>query len=245
MTTKSELEIYQLPTYFIDSNHPEIINKSQEITSEYNLAKDKAIALFYYVRDTYKYFPYEVSFIHRRLKASSVLLRKGVSRGYCTEKAILFAALCRACKIPNRLVFCNVRNHIGTGEIEKMVGTDLLVFHAYNEVYIDEKWVKCTVAFNKKLCDKINVSTLEFDGKEDQIFQEYDKEGGKFMEYVHEYGTFHEMPHDLWVSETKRLYPNLFTKENVDFYRKKGSEYLFDLDQYKESIKNKRSFGKQ
>ena len=224
-----DLEIYTIPTYFMDCEHPAIIEKAHEVAGGIENNANKAIALFYYVRDTFHYFPYNVSFKAHKLRASYVLQREGNKTGYCTEKAILFSALCRVFKIPNRLVFCNVRNHIGTGKIEEILGTDLLVFHGYNEVFVNDKWVKCTVAFNKHLCERINVAPLEFDGVTDQIFQEYDKEGGKFMVYEHYYGVFHEMPHDYWISETKRLYPQVFTEENIERYIRDKGVKLFNM----------------
>ncbi len=214
-----DLDLYLAPTYFIDSDHPSIIEKNQQLTGLYDSVLDKVKALFYYVRDTYYYYPYDVIFEASKIKANHILTRQS-KRGYCIEKAVLFAAMCRSIDVPNRLIFCNVRNHIATGRVEEFLGTDLMVFHGYNEVYINGKWVKCTVAFNKSLCDKINVATLEFDGETDQVFQEFDKEGGVFMDYEHEYGTFHDVPYDLWISETKRLYPHLFSKNGeIEFLK--------------------------
>lgn len=112
-------------------------------------------------------------------------------------------------------MFCNVRNHIATEKIVELLKTNLLVFHGYNEVWVNEKWVKTTVAFNKTLCDKLGVDSLDFDGINDYIFQEFDKSNAVFMEYEHDYGSFHDVPHDLWVSETKRYYPHFF-KDNMD-----------------------------
>ncbi|MCB0502989.1 MAG: transglutaminase domain-containing protein [Bacteroidetes bacterium] len=203
-------DLYLEPTYFIDSHHPAIVEKAHELVNNIESEVDRIKALFYYVRDSYYYSPYHVVFNPYKLKASTILTRTGVKKGYCIEKAVLFAALCRVINVPNRLIFCNVRNHIATDNVEKVLGTDLMVFHGYNEVFVSGKWVKCTVAFNKSLCDKLNVAALEFDEEKDQVFQEFDKEGGKFMVYENEYGTFHDVPYDLWVSETKRLYPHLF-----------------------------------
>jgi transglutaminase-like putative cysteine protease len=50
-----KLELYTLPTYFIDSNHPAIIAEANKVVS--NCGEDdieKAKALFYYVRDEYR-----------------------------------------------------------------------------------------------------------------------------------------------------------------------------------------------
>ncbi|MEZ5009607.1 MAG: transglutaminase-like domain-containing protein [Chitinophagales bacterium] len=218
-----DFDLYIEPTYFIDSQHPAIIEKAKELIEGKESAVDRIKAFFYFVRDSYYYYPYNVSFQPKKLKASSILTRPE-KKGYCIEKAVLFAALCRSIGVPNRLIFCNVRNHIATENVEKVLGTDLMVFHGYNEVFVNGKWVKCTVAFNKSLCDKLNVATLEFDENEDQVFQEFDKEGGQFMVYEHEYGTFHDVPHDLWVSETKRLYPHLFKDGGADEFLKMAAK---------------------
>lgn len=217
----SDLELYLHPTYFIDSDHESIRRMAKELTSGISADADKAIALFYFVRDTYKYTPYHVDFTPRKLKASYILAREGEKIGYCIEKAVLFCTLCRAAGIPNRMIFCNVRNHIAAEKFEEIIGTNLMVFHGYNEVYVNDKWVKCTVAFNKALCDKLGVATLEFDGIHDEIFQEYDHDGGLFMVYETDYGVFHDVPHDLWLRETLKYYGHLFEKENMDTMKKR------------------------
>ena len=211
------MELYLEPTFFMDWDQPVVKARALELIEGIEGEVEQAKRLFYFVRDTYWYSPYHVSFEHHKLKASYLLTRKGNStKAYCTEKAVLFAAFCRAVGIPNRLIFCNVRNHIATDRFEEIIGTNLMVFHGYNEVYVNGKWVKCTVAFNKALCDKLGVASLEFDGENDEIFQEYDKEGEDFMIYEHDYGAFHDVPHDLWLRETVKYYGNIFNVEKLD-----------------------------
>lgn len=215
---REDLELYTYPTYFIESTHPDIVKKALSLIEGIEDEVEKIKALFYFSRDAYQYSPYNVSFEHKLLKASYVL-NKEDKKAYCTEKAVVFAALCRAVGIPNRLVFCNVRNHIATEKLVQILKTNLLVFHGYNEVWVNGKWVKCTVAFNKQLCERLNVDTLEFDGVNDYIFQEFDKQNGSFMEYEYEYGSFHDVPHDLWVRETHKYYPHFFeVNENQKEY---------------------------
>ena len=119
------------------------------------------------------------------------------------------AACARAVEIPSRLHFVNVRNHIGTEKLERYLGTDLLVFHGYTEMYLEEKWVASTPAFNRELCEHLGVAPMEWDGRHDSIFQEYDRVRGRFMEYVHDYGTFPDIPFDQMVAEWDQHYPNL------------------------------------
>jgi transglutaminase-like putative cysteine protease len=148
------------------------------------------------------------------LKASNLLTR---NHGYCVEKAILYAAVLRYVNIPSRLFFGNVRNHIATERLEAILKSNVLVFHGCTEVFLNEKWVKATPAFNLSLCQKLNVEALEFDGTENSLFQQYDKNGNLFMEYLHEYGSFDDLPFDLYLSELKKHYSHLLGKtEGID-----------------------------
>ena len=58
-----------------------------------------------------------------------------------------------------------------------------------------------------ELCERLNVDPLEFDGRHDSIFQQYDRAGGAFMQYVHDYGVFHTLPYDMMRAEWARHYP--------------------------------------
>jgi transglutaminase-like putative cysteine protease len=147
------------------------------------------------------------------MNASSLIKR---NYGYCIEKANLLGACARVFKIPSRLGFAKVKNHLGADRFKKILRTDVFVFHGFTELYLNKKWVKATPAFNKELCNKLNVAPLEFDGKNDSIFQEYNREGGKFMEYLHDYGTFADIPYDLFISELKLHYPHMFEKHKND-----------------------------
>ena len=59
-------------------------------------------------------------------------------------------------------------------QIVEKLGSDVLVPHGYIEIYLNNKWIKATPAFNKELCAILNIHPLEFDGETDSIFQEFD-----------------------------------------------------------------------
>lgn len=220
MDSNKNMQEYLTPAYFVDSDNPAIIAYAQAVTQGLDNDVDKAVKLYYTVRDKYLYNPYILKFEKEDMKASSFL---GQKSGYCGEKACLLAALGRAIGIPTRLGFGSVKNHIGTAEIEKLLKTDVLAFHGYTEFYLNGKWVKATPAFNKGLCDKLGVAPLEFDGLQDSLFQEYDKQGGKFMEYVEEFGTFADIPRDLMIKVLKHYYPHLFE----EWMNKRKSQTVF------------------
>ncbi len=204
---------YIKPTFFINSDSSEIETFVNKNISQIDDEITKAVKLYYAVRDGYYYDPYYLDFKKKSMQAGYLVNRK---KGYCIEKAIILAACFRNVGLPARLGFANVRNHIGTERLEKFLGSNLLVFHGYTEVFLEGKWVKATPAFNKQLCEKLNVEPLEFDGKIDSVLQEYDKSGGKYMVYEHYYGEFSDLPYDLMMSEMKKHYEHLFESEYSD-----------------------------
>ena len=207
------IELYLYPTYFIDCNHPDVIEYAHNIIGDEKDKKQQAIKLYNAIRDGFRYNPYNINLKHEELKASTLLNRASKS-GYCTEKACLLAACLRVVGIPSRMCFFDVRNHIGVDKYIEIIKTDVLTFHACTDVFLDNKWVKATPAFNKTLCDKLGVAALEFDGENDSIFQEFDSKGNEFMEYLHDYGTFHDIPHDMFVAQMKKHYGHFF--ENLE-----------------------------
>lgn len=220
--------IYLNPTYFIDSDSPSIMEHASSLVSSSGGNSEKAVKLFYAVRDGIRYNPYRTSVVRNVYRASFIL---GQGDGYCVQKAILLAALSRAAGVPCRLRFATVRNHLVTRRLREVMKTDLFVFHGYNEFFIDEKWVKATPAFNRSLCEKFGVLPLEFDGRSDSIFHTYDTAGRLHMEYIHDYGHFDDFPFDLMVEEFKKYYAHLIPfigeerpGEPGDFEREAGEE---------------------
>jgi transglutaminase-like putative cysteine protease len=203
-------EEYLKPTSFIDSENASVIEFAHQFTSSEKSDREKVVDLYYAVRDEILYSPYHLVLNPKMISASLTLERK---TGYCVEKSLLLAAVGRVHNIPSRLGFSIVRNHISTEKFRERLRSDKFVFHGYNEFLIDGKWVKCTPAFNKTLCEKFNVPALDFDGENDSIFQEFNGEGQQYMEYLHEYGQFADFPYELFVSELKVHYPHFFEKK--------------------------------
>ncbi|MBD1210870.1 MAG: transglutaminase family protein [Ignavibacteria bacterium] len=203
---------YLRPTYFLDSDNPAVVEYAHKHSQHDASPEENAVSLYYAVRDDFMYNPYKIDLRPTGLKASDLLNR---NYGYCVEKAVLLAAVARVVGIPTRLSFFNVRNHIATEKVERVLQTDLLVFHGCTELWLSGRWVKATPAFNAALCRKLNVPTLEFDGKEDSIFQQFDYSGNVFMDYVHEYGAFHDLPYDLFFGELRKHYSSVINDEQL------------------------------
>lgn len=168
--------------------------------------EDQAVQLYYLVRDSFLYDPYHLDLRPEALVASHILSK---TRAWCVEKAIILAACARKFGIPSKLGYAIVINHIGSDKLESYLHKKEIVFHGYVSLFINDKWVKCTPAFDKKVCRINKVAPLDWDGKTDSMFQA--SVGNKqFMEYVHFYGEFPDVPVALMNSEMKKYYPHLF-----------------------------------
>ena len=193
---------YLEPTSTIESDHPSVIQFTQQrISGGDDISQ--AISLYYAVRDNIRYDPYSGTMDVAGLKASTTL---STGRGWCVPKAILLAACCRQAGIPARLGFADVRNHMSTARLRKIMGTDIFYWHGYTDIFLFNKWVKSTPAFNIELCDKFRLKPLEFDGREDSIYHPFDLEGNHHMEYLHYRGEYADMPIDEMNSTFARRY---------------------------------------
>jgi transglutaminase-like putative cysteine protease len=206
------LALYLAPSWFVDSDAPAIIDAAREITGGSGDDVERACRLFYAVRDGVRYTAYNLDLRPEALRATHVLAE---GRGWCVSKSVLLAALCRAERIPCRLGYANVRNHMATAKLLEVMGTDVFYYHGYNEVYLRGKWVKATTAFNRTLCDKARVGHLDFDGVRDSIYHPYDLAGHRYMEYLHEYGAFADVPYRELVAKFREVYPRVYPREGV------------------------------
>ena len=204
------MQEYLQPTEFLNYDDESVLKFAETNSAGAKNETEKAVKLYYAVRDGWQYNPYKLDLRREGLKASNLLSR---NYGYCVEKAILLAASARAVGIPSRLSFYNVKNHIATEKLEQLLKTNTLVFHGAAELFSDGKWLKTTPAFNRQLCSYLKVEPLEFDGKSDSIFQEYDKAGNVFMSYLHDYGAFDDLPYQLFLDELNKYYPHIFGNE--------------------------------
>jgi transglutaminase-like putative cysteine protease len=192
---------------FVDADHPDVVAFAARATAGASTDRDKAVALFYAVRDGIRYDPYRLSADPETYRASAVL-REGVA--YCIPKAVLLCAAARAAGLTARLGFADVRNHLNSEKLrERMAGSDLFIWHGYVEFLLDGHWVKVTPAFNIELCERFGVLPLEFDGEHDALFHPYAADGRAHMEYVRERGTFDELPFEEIMREFRPAFARM------------------------------------
>lgn len=193
------------PTSSIDFAHPAVAAFAARHAGT-GTAREKAVRLYYAVRDGIRYDPYSCRLSREWLTASRTL---EVGSGWCVPKAILLAASCRAEGIPARLGFADVKNHLATERLLKLMGTDLFLWHGYVSLLLDGRWVKATPAFNIEMCKRFSVLPLEFDGTKDSLLHPYDARNQRHMEYVRDRGTFDDLPYEAMAADFRAAYPGL------------------------------------
>ena len=203
---------YCTSTFFIDSDHDEIIAFSSRYAGPSDNPVKKAVGIYYAVRDQIRYDPYEIPNCQEGFKASRVLT---AGKGFCVAKAVLLAACLRAQSIPARLGFANVKNHLTTPKLKAKMGTDLFVWHGYTDIFLEKKWVKATPAFNLSLCQAFGVLPLEFNGQENSVFHPFDAKGQRHMAYVKDHGHFADLPWDRLMAAYRNTYPKYFDSDRI------------------------------
>ncbi len=207
-----DLQKYLEPTYFLDYDQKEVASFAESICTTSMQPREKAIALYYAIRDQIIYNPYDLKYTRATMRASAVLKKRS---GYCVAKAVLLAAVGRQQGIPCRLGFADVTNHLATQKLKEMMETDIYTYHGYTEFYLNEKWVKATPAFNLSLCTRFKVRPLEFDGINDSVFHEFDTEGKRHMEYLRDHGHFTDLPFEIIFSALRKAHPKLFEQSDA------------------------------
>ena len=204
---QDNLEVYLSPTSFIDSDSSDVIKFAEQCADNAISQIDKSIKIFYAVRDQIRYDPYHIDLSPDKFKASRVLAQQ---TGWCVEKALLLAAAGRALGIPSRLGFADIRNHLVPESLKKIMKTDLFVFHGYTEMFLNDRWIKATPAFDLSLCKRFDIVPVEFNGEKDAVFHKFDRKDNKHIEYVADHGSFADLPLERIVAVLRKYYPRFF-----------------------------------
>src|SRR5512140_667440 len=178
------------PTPFLDSGHPEVAAFARRAAGG-GSPRERAVRLYYAVRDGIRYDPYAFHLSPDWLRASRTL---STGTGWCVPKAVLLAACCRAEGIPARLGFADVKNHLATVRLREMMGSDLFIWHGYVSMLLDGRWVKATPAVNVEMCRRFGGLPLGVDGTAVALVHAFSARGERRMEYVRDRGVFDDLP---------------------------------------------------
>jgi len=199
------LEIYLRPTFTIDCDHEYVVERARDLTRTCTSDSEKAIKLFYFVRDSIKFNIYMISAFEEDHKASRVLQW---GEAYCIQKAILLTALGRAAGIPSRLIFARIRNHQLPPEILEWKKDNIFNWHGYNQFYINDRWISVAATFDRRLCDKVGLPVVEFDGLTDALLPKRDLRGEPFIDYIETLGQYPDFPIEGIRKEVSKYFGN-------------------------------------
>jgi len=156
-------------TKFCDFSHPEIRKISEEIIGDCKEEREKAVKLFYWVRDNILYI-----LGNWNKKASETLKEK---RGGCSSKANLLVALLRSNNIPAGYGIMKVYTRRYFGPLALPLLTKFsseFSPHVYCCVYLNNKWIKCDPSDDRGLSEKTSYinppsKLVEWDGIHDAM----------------------------------------------------------------------------
>ena len=103
-----------------------------------------------------------------------------------------------------------------------MNGSDVFRWHGYTDLWLDGKFVKATPAFNLSMCQRFDVTPLEFDGRSDSILHPYDRKDRRHMEYLVDRGTYADVPVEKIIATFRESCPRVLEADSFrggDFAR--------------------------
>ncbi len=182
---------YLKPTFFIDCDAPSCAGAAEGLTAGTLNERERAIRIFTFVRDQIRYNVYSPRPAPEDFKASHVLERR---EGYCVQKAVLLVALARAARIPARLRFAEIRQHLISPSLLEKRGSNIFPYHGLTELRIDMEWVKATPTYDAEYCRKAGVAPVEFDGLHDALLPLRALDGRPNVDYIKDRGFFADLP---------------------------------------------------
>ena len=197
-----EIQAFLRPTVTLDCDHPDVERTATDLIFNCKDDTEKAVRLFYFVRDEIRYSPYMISVFLEDFKASRVL---GWKKGYCVQKAVLLAAMGRAAGIPSRLVFAKIKNHLMPQHVLALTKTNILPRHGYTQFLLKGRWINLAPTFDKALSEKNDLPLAEFDGKNHAVLPSLNRKGEPWIEYIEKFPPHADLPFDWIVEKTSQL----------------------------------------
>jgi len=185
------MEKYLRATRYLDHDNPAVAARGKEFLEQYPDPRERAVALFYHIRDGIRYNPY-VNIFDERIYIASNVLR--LDSCFCVPKAIALASLCRATGIPARLRFATMQNLLVPENLKAVMRTDVFYGHGFAELLIGDSWVKATPSFDAGMCARYGYRTIEFDGVHDALLPERDLEGRPHVVYIEYFDSYDDVP---------------------------------------------------
>jgi transglutaminase-like putative cysteine protease len=202
------------PGELLDSEHPVLRRFVEAAIGSAEDPRERAVRLFYAVRDRIRYDPFVCTREREDYRASVVAQ---TPRNWCVPKAGLLAAAARAAGIPAAVGLADVTNHLNTEKLRRALGgTDVFYDHGYAALWLGGRWIKVAAVFNRELCERFGVMPTEFDGQGDALLQEHDAQARRHMEYLRDDGLYVDMPFATVMADFATFYPPAVFEQTVE-----------------------------
>ncbi|HZS93464.1 MAG TPA: transglutaminase family protein [Chloroflexota bacterium] len=158
VTSDIDLAPYLASDDLVQSDDPEIARTAAMITAGAADDREKAVKIFYWVRDSIAYC------IEADRPASEVLNER---RGVCVTKALLHVALLRAAGVPARIGHADYKKDVLRAIFPDSYmdrQPDVYPLHTFAEVYLDGEWVTCDATLDPEFARDFGFPLQEFDG---------------------------------------------------------------------------------
>ena len=162
------IDEFLCPTQMCDSNNPFIITKALNLTEGATTNKEKAMRIFYFVRDKIKYQ------INPYFSTASRTLN--YRHGFCVSKSNLQIALLRALNIPARYHVVNLQSSCLNPFFPNWIVKnfpEIIDHHSICECFLNNTWVACDSTFDKDLIDGAKIKGI----LSQDVFSEIDWDG--------------------------------------------------------------------
>jgi transglutaminase-like putative cysteine protease len=153
-----DLAPYLAPDDLIQSDHPEILHTASTVVNGAADERERAIKLFYWVRDS-------IAYCIESDRSALEVLREG--RGVCVTKTLLHVALLRAAGVAARIGHADYR-----ADVLRAIFPDSYMdrqpevypLHTFAEVYLDGQWITCDATIDREFGAEFGFPVMEFDG---------------------------------------------------------------------------------
>lgn len=180
------------PTDVIDSEAGEIRAQAAALVAGIEGDRERAEALFRWVRDAIAY-DFTPDLRSRADWAASGTLSRG--RGFCQQKAMLLAALARAAGIPSALGFQRIVDHkLKDTRFEALLPGGVITFHGFNFLWVEGAWCAADATLDAGLCGRRGYALTELWPGDRARLPLRDLAGAPHFDIVREMGPFADMP---------------------------------------------------
>jgi len=158
VTSEIDLAPYLAADDLVQADDPEIVRTAEMITAGAADERERAVKIFYWVRDSIAYC------IEADRPASEVLEER---RGVCVTKAVLHVALLRASGVPARIGHADykkdvLRSIFPDSYMDRQ--PDVYPLHTFAEVYLNGEWITCDATLDPEFARDFGFPLQEFDG---------------------------------------------------------------------------------